>query len=195
MAIATINWPSTVVVTPLVDGYQEEPQSAALRTEMDMGQAKQRRRFTAVSDYIQCKFIVSKAALEFFRAFWITDLKGGTLPFNWTHPTRKVPCVARFMGAYQVAVKDQWRVVSLRVEILPSASYTPSTLGLNGIAAYLPVFSADGGAAPLALDSNYALTIQSADQSINAVPMAGDYTIPFVLASGMTVGIPINLGV
>jgi len=119
MAVATINWPAGLPVTPVADGYQEEPQIATIRTEMEMGTPKQRRRYTAVSDYLQCKFVLSKAQLETFRTFWRDTAKHGSLPFNWTHPTMKTACVARFQGGYQVAIAQPYRVVTLKLEIIP----------------------------------------------------------------------------
>lgn len=119
MAVATINWPSTLPVKPLADGYQEEPQNAVIRTEMEMGTPKQRRRFTAVSDYIQCKFVLTKAQLTDFKTFWTATSKFGSLAFNWTHPTTGAACVARFMGAYQITGNGPYRVLSLKIEIIP----------------------------------------------------------------------------
>lgn len=79
-------WPATLPQTLLQDGYREALPRNKVRTEMDAGPAKQRRRYTAaVRPLTGCQNLTTTqvAALKDFHN---TTLLGGTLPFDWADP-------------------------------------------------------------------------------------------------------------
>ena len=60
-----------------------------LRTEMDVGTAKLRRRSSGVIRRYQIpadRFIFTNAQKATLETFYETTLAGGTLPFDWTDP-------------------------------------------------------------------------------------------------------------
>ncbi len=78
-------WPAELPAIP-VAGYQEKPPDTTLRTPMDSGAAKQRRRFTANVRPIVSMLLLNETELRIFDDFYVSDLQGGALPFEWVHP-------------------------------------------------------------------------------------------------------------
>ena len=81
-----ILWPHVLPQQLLVEGYGEQLSNQLIRTEMDAGPAKVRRRFTAAPRPVSGSIIVSPAQLVFFRAWYYNVLLGGSLRFGWTDP-------------------------------------------------------------------------------------------------------------
>jgi hypothetical protein len=75
-------WPETLPQAPLLSGYAEGMGKQALRTDMDAGPAKIRRRSTAAQRPLQWPITVTRAQLAILRAFWEDDCQGGTLAFT-----------------------------------------------------------------------------------------------------------------
>lgn len=68
---------------PLLEGYSESPGVNVIRTDMDAGPAKMRRRYTAVPRPVTACVMVAKSEVATLRAFYTSTLKSGTLPFDW----------------------------------------------------------------------------------------------------------------
>ena len=89
MAIAS--WPSTLPQKPLGDGFSEQPPDLVVRSPMDVGLAKMRRRATAGPSRLQMSFLMTATQLATFRSFIADDLQGRVLPFTWMHPLTAAP--------------------------------------------------------------------------------------------------------
>lgn len=112
------SWPSTLPQAPDISGYTEQPQSQVIRTAMDAGPAKTRRRFTAASRNISVRYVLSAAQQAIFKAWWESDIAAGALPFDWPHDGQTVS--ARIVGEYQLSpLSDQIWQLSLQIEVLP----------------------------------------------------------------------------
>lgn len=114
-------WPSTLPQLPVEDGISYKAWDNAVRTQMDAGTPKVRRRFTAVGDDAKLAIVVDKAGADTLDAFYTTTLKT-VLPFTWKH-FRKVgfpACDYRFKSPpqYMPMGGGQWRV-ELDLERLP----------------------------------------------------------------------------
>lgn len=116
-------WPAGLSQCPLLDGYGEAPQSQVVRTQMDAGPAKQRRRFTAATRNIPVRYLMTSAELNLFEQWFDDDLAGGALPFTW--PGSRLGTVkARIVSGdppYQIspaASGERW-YVSMTMEVLP----------------------------------------------------------------------------
>lgn len=94
MAIA---WPSGVPQHVLADGF-EALGPAILRSEVDAGEAKQRRLTTGRIERLRVTWRFTDAQAGAFRAWLYVDLADGALSFDWTHPETQAACVARFVG-------------------------------------------------------------------------------------------------
>jgi len=90
-------WPSSLPQNQFI-GVADERQKGALRTAMDAGPAKQRRRFSAAVRTITCPVEMSSAQKAVFDTFFITTLAEGALPFTWTDPNTDATQNFRFIA-------------------------------------------------------------------------------------------------
>lgn len=121
MAYAYV-WPLSLPQKPL-DSYSETTGVLVIRTQPDMGPAKQRRR-GQMPDTLSVQFNMSTAQVETLREF-VQDSIRGTIRFGFPHPrtseiveVRIVPQNNGQMYATTYIVPDYWQV-SLQLEVLP----------------------------------------------------------------------------
>jgi len=115
-----VAWPASLPQSPLIAGFEEDVPETALRTEMDAGPAKLRRRFTASVRPIKYPLILTETQVATLDTFYVTTMQAGTLPFTHTHPRTGAAINARFTKApkYQPFKDDLWTTI-LEWEILP----------------------------------------------------------------------------
>ena len=103
-----------------VSGYGQSPPAVTIKSEMDAGPAKIRRRFTAGVSPVSGTMIMTAAQLATFETFFNTTLLGGSLRFSWTTPpAHSVACEMRFKEVPSwTKVEDEYEV-SLSLEVLP----------------------------------------------------------------------------
>lgn len=113
-------WPTGKRFTPVIGSLVEGPPSNTVRSTMDKGPAKVRRRTTANVRSLSFKLILSKADTAVFDTFFTTTTLSGSLEFNYTHPRTGAACEARF--AQEPSYSERSGVVyeiSVSLEILP----------------------------------------------------------------------------
>jgi len=98
------SWPGTLPQYFNIAGYSEEPADNAIRTPMETGDVKIRRRFTGQYDIISGTIDMSATQFEAFKLFWRDDLKDGSLAFDWVHPTTRANAVFKAMTKYRAPV-------------------------------------------------------------------------------------------
>jgi hypothetical protein len=113
-------WPATLPQKVLQRGYEEESPNLIVRTDMDAGPAKIRRRHTAGVRPIKGKQIMTAAQVETLDEFYVDTLKGGAERFYWTSPRTGASVEFRFVE------KPKWTKagggkysVDLSLEIMP----------------------------------------------------------------------------
>lgn len=113
-------WPSSLPDYPEIDGYQESKQDGAVRTQMDAGPPKQRRRFSATITEFDAVFLLDDSEIDTLETFYETTLEEGTLSFDWTHPRKGTTQLFEFRGPYQVSAigADLFRV-TCPLRVLP----------------------------------------------------------------------------
>lgn len=74
-----ITWPSTLPL-PTVQGYAVQPGDSILRTEMEAGLARQRRRFTDVPTKVSVRWIMRRDQYAIFEGWYRWHAKEGA---NW----------------------------------------------------------------------------------------------------------------
>jgi hypothetical protein len=77
------DWPSTIPQAFIQDSFSETQQGGVIRTTMDTGPAKVRRRFTATSTYWEGYMVMTYSELEIFKTFYETTIAYGSLRFNF----------------------------------------------------------------------------------------------------------------
>lgn len=113
-------WPVTLPEYVLQSGYREDKQDQALRSPMDGGSTKTRRRFTARFDTIDVRMRMSNEQVTLFETFYETTLKGGTLNFDWLHPRRRTAKTMQIVGKVTTVPADGDNFdVAFKVEIKP----------------------------------------------------------------------------
>lgn len=117
--MADIDWPTTLYGLILKEGFQETPPENVLRTEMDVGPAKLRRRSTAAVRKFPVQMFFSVALVAIFETFYVTTSKSGSLVFNYRSPRTKVLADHRFASVPIYTPRNQGYIVSFQLELMP----------------------------------------------------------------------------
>jgi len=112
-------WPSELPAAPLI-GHRETAPDTALRTSMDAGPAKVRRRFTAGVREIEVALVLDDTRITLLDTFFTDTLAGGTLRFTHRLPRTGVAMTFRFVSppVYELIAPSRWRA-TLKLEVLP----------------------------------------------------------------------------
>lgn len=104
MPLAT--WPLGLPVDPLARGYDEQLGKNTLRTDMEAGRPKKRRRFTRAVRPLSLMIDLTRTQVEIPDDFFTVTLAEGALNFTYLHPRKQV--------AVEVGFKEppSWRPVS-----------------------------------------------------------------------------------
>ncbi len=113
-------WPSSLQQLVNQDSFTETIGDTVIRSEMDTGPVKLRRRFTRSIDTISCSIdITSVEQYEDLNFFFKTTLNGGVTRFELAHPITGVLTDFRFMGppkyspmgGFNFKVDMQWEIM------------------------------------------------------------------------------------
>ena len=99
-------WPSTLP-RPRFGGYAVKPGQSFVRTDMETGAARQRKRSSSAPEEIALNWVFTSAEMAVFRAFFKTDLGEGSIWFtmNLDLGAGSVSCDIRFKAPYDAALK------------------------------------------------------------------------------------------
>lgn len=100
----------------LKDNFKDIPIDRTIRTSMDVGPAKVRRRTMLVTRNISFSMLLTDKVYEEFRQFYYDN---DSLLFDFPEPDTKEMVQARFLSVYTGAVSDNLWSVSVSLEILP----------------------------------------------------------------------------
>jgi len=103
--MASESWPGSLPERPLSEGFKKQKKPQFIRTDMDRGPAKVRRRSTFEPEIYLMSFLMTTAQLATFETWFDTNLLGGTARFDFTHPLDATTYEWRFMETYQVSDK------------------------------------------------------------------------------------------
>ena len=116
--MANITWPELLPSGLLAGGFSKQPQGSVIRTAMDAGPKKARRRYTAGTVKYSGKQIFDAAELAVFEQFYHNVLADGVLRFNFTDPVTLEAAEFRFAADYSVNSVDGLFEVSTQLERL-----------------------------------------------------------------------------
>ena len=116
--MATVTWPVTLPGCE-AEGYTERRMDGSLRSEMETGPAKVRRRFTATPVFVSLNYLMTGAQVQALDDFYATTTLQGSLRFDWNHPRRKIAVEARFMGPPVYSALGTIYRAQVDLEILP----------------------------------------------------------------------------
>lgn len=89
-------WPTSLPQKPLAGSYEENQETQVARTQMSIGPAKQRRRFTKTVDVFSCEFLMDESQVVTFKDFFNNTLGGGALTYDWEDPRTGTTQTFRF---------------------------------------------------------------------------------------------------
>ena len=110
-------WPSEFC--PLINSFQESPPENTIRSSMDKGPDKLRRRTTANIRPVSFRISISKAQVATLDSFFLTDTASGSLPFDYVHPRTGQNVSARFVSAPTYQNRSTRYEADISLEILP----------------------------------------------------------------------------
>lgn len=113
-------WPSTL--PPILDreGYAGAAPDLALRTKMDVGMAKVRRRVSNNVIPVSGKLVLDLDQLVTLLAFHTTTTLGGSLRFSWTDPLTDAAVEMMFVDPpTYVGLGAELFDATLKLEIMP----------------------------------------------------------------------------
>ncbi|MDD9901044.1 MAG: hypothetical protein OXT65_08715 [Alphaproteobacteria bacterium] len=89
-------WPATLPA-PLSGRFREVPANTLVRTKMDQGPAKLRRRTTAGVSEMTASYLLSAAQTTALDAFYNDTTGGGSVAFDMAHPRSGATVSCRFV--------------------------------------------------------------------------------------------------
>ena len=90
-------WPATLPDVP-DSGYSEKPPNTLIRTNMDAGPAKVRRRHTAGVRQFTMNMLLDKTQVADLDIFYVTTTNGGADQFTWENPRTEAVANFRFVS-------------------------------------------------------------------------------------------------
>jgi len=110
-------WPVTLPQVLLSDGYGEKANPYVVRTDMEVGPTKARRRVSSGVTDIQGRLVLTTAQVVILDNFYLNTVNCVD-SFSWVHQRTKAASVYRFVEAPEYThLEGKWNV-SLSLEIL-----------------------------------------------------------------------------
>lgn len=127
----TIAWPSTLP-SPSLSGYQFTPDATTIKTDMDSGPPRVRRRYTSANTPVQATWVLTELQLAVFEAWFVQQAQSGAAWFLVPLRNglgRQVVTARIPSGAYTAAIAEggNWRL-SAQLEVRDRPLLTPSQL-------------------------------------------------------------------
>lgn len=119
------SWPASLPQSLLYD-LTEKRQAGKVRSQMDTGPAKQRKRFTAVTKEYDGALVLTQAQVATFKTFYETTLGEGAVSFTWIDPFLDTSASLRFRDEPEITLirpsdtlGDRLYRVTMPLEMLP----------------------------------------------------------------------------
>ena len=109
-------WPSNVNTNLLQDGFTQQAKDNRIRSSVEAGIDKLRRRYTTPIVNSSYQLILTYTEYEYLETFYNTTLQGGVSSFNFTDPATFITHEYRFLsppsysafGGLSYIVTMQW---------------------------------------------------------------------------------------
>jgi hypothetical protein len=116
--MASIDWPAELPKTILLAGLLAKQKSNVIRTAMDAGPQKSRRRYTASTKTFTGKMLLTAYQRDVLEYFYHQDLYDGVLRFRFINPQTLEIEEFRFTDNYTEVSVDGLYEISLALERL-----------------------------------------------------------------------------
>lgn len=109
--MTNIKWPDSLPQVLILDGLNAKKRSSVVRTKMDAGPAKQRRRYTVSHKDFKGSIVVTENQREILEDWYDNVLGGGVLRFVMKDPQTLLPGEFRFKEHYdEDSLDGKWRI-------------------------------------------------------------------------------------
>lgn len=112
-----VTWPAALKVSR--NGFSESPPNNLVKSDMDAGPQKVRRRTTANTRAASLVLFLTTAELATLETFFVTTIYSGALPFDFTHPRTGETVEARITEPPEYSSEETMWQVTIKMEILP----------------------------------------------------------------------------
>jgi hypothetical protein len=135
---ADTTWPAGLTRTPRVSSLSEEAPDVLVRSEVDVGPPKLRRRFTGDRRKFTVELDLMRSEVAIFDAWFLnnsTGAGGGSRSFAWKHPRLGTAADFRFLSVPTYRPRaprgdgTEWWLVAFDVEMLPGTDSSIPTPG------------------------------------------------------------------
>jgi len=116
--MADIFWPDTLPKTLLMDGLSAKRNTSVIRTSMDAGAKKTRRRYTVSTMDFTGKMLLNSEQRLTLARFYQSALADGVFRFNFTDPQTLETAEFRFKEDYTENSIDGFFEISMSLERL-----------------------------------------------------------------------------
>jgi hypothetical protein len=116
--MASIDWPHILPSGLLAAGFSKQPRNNVIRTAMEAGPNKTRRRYTSRAVIVKGKQIFDAMELAVFEEFYHTVLADGALRFNFADPLSLETAEFRFTQDYAVTENSGLFEIAMSLERL-----------------------------------------------------------------------------
>jgi hypothetical protein len=114
------SWPISLQQKLNASSFSVKVGTTTVRTQVDVGPAKVRSRFTDAVDNYSCAIFLDFSEYSTFMTFYKTTLNNGTNQFLFTDPFSLVERAYRFVDAPNIsAMGGRFYEVSMNWELLP----------------------------------------------------------------------------
>lgn len=113
-------WPETLPASPLASKYEETAPDNILRTQMEQGPAKLRRRATGGVAQLEAGYLMTAAQVAALEEFRRDQIAGGALAFDFPHPRTGTAVSCRLRKSPVITARGNGHYhVRLSLEVLP----------------------------------------------------------------------------
>jgi len=112
-------WPTELNGMILDGSYNETPPENSIRTKMDVGPAKVRRRSTSGIRPVSFSLFLTNANVVILDDFYDSTLSSGSETFTFYAPRTKASGTYRFVTRPTYAPKDQGYIAKISLEKMP----------------------------------------------------------------------------
>ena len=111
-------WPGTLSAFILQDGFSETLPNNTIRSKMDVGPPKMRRRGTGAPRPVTGKQYMTAGQVAIFDTFYESTLYSGSLRFDWVSPRTQAVKELRFIQPPVYTPMGVGYIVSMKLEIM-----------------------------------------------------------------------------
>ena len=109
--MTSIVWPSSLPQALRLDGLQGQPKTNVIRTTMDAGPQKQRRRYTVSTKDFNGTILITEAERRIFENFYKNTIADGSLRFLMKDPQTLQFQEFRFREIYREEnINGLWKI-------------------------------------------------------------------------------------